>query len=393
MGWEHSRYADFWNQFHGGFVAVTLAVADAAHRLLVRASTSTATAASFSQRRPADSAPTCSSAMNLELVTIGTELLLGFTVDTNGAEIARALAAIGVRVVRRTAVGDEPRGDPGRRGGGARPHRGRAHHRRARARPATTSPSRSSPSCSACRSSSTRSVWAAAGRALRAARAGAGRRATAARPRCRAAPRCCATAGARRRVSGSRARRASSSCCPACPGRCGTCSSTRSCRGWPREPTGGVIRSRMVRTTGIPGVDPRRAPGRDRARDRAAHAWPTCPGSTASTSGSPRGGCRRRGGRAARPRPPRCFASAAGEYVYGEGEADLAALVLERARAARAPASATAESCTGGLVGGAPDRDSGKLRRLRGRHRRLRQRAQDRRCSAWTPRSSSGTAR
>ena len=44
--------------------------------------------------------------MNLELVTIGTELLLGFTVDTNGAEIARALAAAGVRVVRRTAVAD-----------------------------------------------------------------------------------------------------------------------------------------------------------------------------------------------------------------------------------------------------------------------------------------------
>jgi nicotinamide-nucleotide amidase len=44
--------------------------------------------------------------MDLELVTIGTELLLGFTVDTNGAEIARALAAAGVRVVRRTAVAD-----------------------------------------------------------------------------------------------------------------------------------------------------------------------------------------------------------------------------------------------------------------------------------------------
>ena len=29
--------------------------------------------------------------MNIELVTIGTELLLGFTVDTNGAELARAL--------------------------------------------------------------------------------------------------------------------------------------------------------------------------------------------------------------------------------------------------------------------------------------------------------------
>lgn len=46
--------------------------------------------------------------MNLEIVTIGTELLLGFTVDTNGAEIAQALAPAGIRVVRRTAVGDEP---------------------------------------------------------------------------------------------------------------------------------------------------------------------------------------------------------------------------------------------------------------------------------------------
>jgi hypothetical protein len=27
MGWEHNRYAQYWNQFHGGFVAVTLAVA------------------------------------------------------------------------------------------------------------------------------------------------------------------------------------------------------------------------------------------------------------------------------------------------------------------------------------------------------------------------------
>src|SRR5262249_8888406 len=37
---------------------------------------------------------------------IGTELLLGFTVDTNGADIARALAAVGIRIVRRTAVAD-----------------------------------------------------------------------------------------------------------------------------------------------------------------------------------------------------------------------------------------------------------------------------------------------
>ncbi len=46
--------------------------------------------------------------MNLELITIGTELLLGFTLDSNGAEIARALVTIGVRVVRRTSVGDRP---------------------------------------------------------------------------------------------------------------------------------------------------------------------------------------------------------------------------------------------------------------------------------------------
>ena len=45
--------------------------------------------------------------MDLELVTIGTELLLGFTVDTNAAYIARALAAVGARVVRRVTVGDD----------------------------------------------------------------------------------------------------------------------------------------------------------------------------------------------------------------------------------------------------------------------------------------------
>ena len=46
--------------------------------------------------------------MELELVTIGTELLLGFTVDTNGAELGRALSAAGIRVTRRTAVADRP---------------------------------------------------------------------------------------------------------------------------------------------------------------------------------------------------------------------------------------------------------------------------------------------
>lgn len=46
--------------------------------------------------------------MKLEAVTIGTELLLGFTIDTNGAEVGRAMAAAGVDIVRRTSVPDRP---------------------------------------------------------------------------------------------------------------------------------------------------------------------------------------------------------------------------------------------------------------------------------------------
>jgi nicotinamide-nucleotide amidase len=46
--------------------------------------------------------------MNVEVVTIGDELLLGFTVDTNAAHLARELAAAGIGVARRTTIGDEP---------------------------------------------------------------------------------------------------------------------------------------------------------------------------------------------------------------------------------------------------------------------------------------------
>lgn len=46
--------------------------------------------------------------MKLEVVTIGTELLLGQIVDTNAAELSRALAAAGVEVVRHTSVADRP---------------------------------------------------------------------------------------------------------------------------------------------------------------------------------------------------------------------------------------------------------------------------------------------
>jgi nicotinamide-nucleotide amidase len=46
--------------------------------------------------------------VKLEVVTIGTELLLGFQVDTNASDIGRALAAVGIEVTRRTSVADRP---------------------------------------------------------------------------------------------------------------------------------------------------------------------------------------------------------------------------------------------------------------------------------------------
>jgi nicotinamide-nucleotide amidase len=46
------------------------------------------------------------SEQRIEVITIGDELLLGFTVDTNAAHISRTLAARGIEVVRRTTVGD-----------------------------------------------------------------------------------------------------------------------------------------------------------------------------------------------------------------------------------------------------------------------------------------------
>ncbi len=45
--------------------------------------------------------------MQVEIVTIGDELLLGFTIDTNAAYLARTLAEIGIEIVHRTTVGDD----------------------------------------------------------------------------------------------------------------------------------------------------------------------------------------------------------------------------------------------------------------------------------------------
>jgi len=46
--------------------------------------------------------------VKLEVLTIGTELLLGQIVDTNAAELGRALAGAGAEVVRHTSIADRP---------------------------------------------------------------------------------------------------------------------------------------------------------------------------------------------------------------------------------------------------------------------------------------------
>src|SRR3954465_5672584 len=46
--------------------------------------------------------------MDVELITVGDELLLGFTIDTNAAHLARELAAVGVSIERRARGGDDP---------------------------------------------------------------------------------------------------------------------------------------------------------------------------------------------------------------------------------------------------------------------------------------------
>jgi len=46
--------------------------------------------------------------VKLEVVTVGTELLLGYTLDTNAADLGTTLAAAGIEIVRRTSVADRP---------------------------------------------------------------------------------------------------------------------------------------------------------------------------------------------------------------------------------------------------------------------------------------------
>ena len=42
--------------------------------------------------------------MNAEIITIGDELLIGQTIDTNSVYLAKKLEEIGIRVSRKTAI-------------------------------------------------------------------------------------------------------------------------------------------------------------------------------------------------------------------------------------------------------------------------------------------------
>ncbi len=44
----------------------------------------------------------------IEIVTVGDELLLGHTIDTNAAYLSEQLAAVRLRVTPRATVGDDP---------------------------------------------------------------------------------------------------------------------------------------------------------------------------------------------------------------------------------------------------------------------------------------------
>ena len=286
--------------------------------------------------------------MDLELLTIGTELLLGFTVDTNGAEIARALAAIGVRVARRTSVGDTPdaireavRDALSRTGavlttGGLGPtsdDRSKLVVAELYGMPLEFEPA----------------IWqelvtrfARLGRAPAASNRGQAevpRGASVLPNRWGTAPGLWFEGGPGLVIM-----------LPGVPGEMRKLLEHEVVPRLAARSGGGVIRSRLVRTTGIPESTLAERLGeieRDVAPltlaylpgfegvDLRLSAWGLAPDDADARLAAGAGLLRER----------------AGPFAYGEGDDDLAALVLERARAQHLRLG-TAESCTGGLVGG-----------------------------------------
>ena len=284
----------------------------------------------------------------IELVTIGTELLLGFTVDTNGAEVARSLSAIGVRVVRRTSVADSA-GAIGEAVGGALARTGAV---------LTTGglgPTRDDISKHVIAAlfdaplEFDQEVWdhlvarfARLGRtpvASNRSQAEVPRGALVLRNRWGTAPGLWLEGAPGLVIM-----------LPGVPGEMRRLLDHEVLPRLAARGGGRVVRSRVVRTTGIPestlaermgDIEREIAPltlaylpGLDGV-DLRLSAWELSSAEADQRLESAAALLRERGG----------------EHVYGEGEADLAALVLEAARACGARL-ATAESCTGGLVGG-----------------------------------------
>jgi competence/damage-inducible protein CinA-like protein len=286
--------------------------------------------------------------MDLELLTIGTELLLGFTVDTNGAEIARALAAIGVRVARRTSVGDRPdaireavRDALSRTGavlttGGLGPTRddmSKLVVAELYGMPLDFEPA----------------IW----QELVAQFARLGRTPAPANRSQAEVPRGATVLPNRWGTAPGLWFEGAPGLVIMLPGVPGEMRKLVEHEVVPRlaaRSRGGVIRSRVVRTTGIPestlaerlgeierDVAPLTLaylPGFDGV-DLRLSAWGLAPDDADARLAVGAGLLRDR----------------AGPFAYGEGDDDLAAIVLERARA-RGLRLGTAESCTGGLVGG-----------------------------------------
>jgi len=286
--------------------------------------------------------------VNIELLTIGTELLLGFTVDTNGAELARALSAVGVRVVRRTSVGD-----------GADAIRDAVRGALERTGAVVTTgglgPTRDDITKQAVAEvfgaplDFDDEVWAD----LVARFARLGRTPVASNRGQAEVPRGAIVLRNRWGTAPGLWLEGDPGLAIMLPGVPGEMRKLIEHEVVPRlaaRGDGRVIRSRLVRTSGIPestlaermgDIEREIAPltlaylpGLDGV-DLRLSAWRLPPDEAETRLAAAAALLHQRGG----------------EYVYGESEADLAGLVLEAARA-RGVRLATAESCTGGLVGG-----------------------------------------
>ncbi|CAN5900174.1 competence/damage-inducible protein A [soil metagenome] len=286
--------------------------------------------------------------MRVELVTIGNELLLGFTVDTNGAEIARALSAVGVEVVRRTAAPDRAEeiaaavADALRRTGAVLTTGGLGPTRDDVSKKAVAELYGVPLEFDEVVWSDIVSRFARAQRAPAAAnrsQAEVPRGATVLRNKWGTAPGLWLDGALGLTVM-----------LPGVPPEMRKLLELEVLPRLAARASGSVVRSLVVRTTAIPESTLAERMG-EIERDIAPLTVAYLPGTEgvdlrATAWGMGPGEADRRLRAAAD-----LLRERAGEHVYGEGDADLAAVVLEHARRAGLSLG-SAESCTGGLVGG-----------------------------------------